>query len=371
MIERGRTMKKVISLLLVLMLCLGLYACNNSSNENDANSQAATKHSHEWKIISCSEPKTCATCGETEGDAVGHDWQEANCMNPKTCKACGIIEGEITDHQWKEATCSEPKTCPICGETEGDAIGHDWQEADCTNPEICKTCGTVGAAAGHRWKNATCQAPKTCTVCDATEGSTGDHSYKDATCTNPQVCTVCEATVGSALGCTAGSDGNCIRCGKSLVKIADMLSAPMDSISQIKRLSSYYAGDCYSGGNFRLIFNSADGVILSWGATNTSSKEIKYLTFTIKYYNQVGDPAYDSISGNSSYTARLTGPIGAGKSFFFRRLIGYGSDIYYGKITNVKIEYMDGTSVSGNYGYTTWHNIRTSASPKECFIIED
>ncbi len=157
-----------------------------------------------------------------------------------------------------------------------------------------------------------------------------------------------------------------------MVNIADVLSAPMDSISEVKRfVSSYYTGDCYSAGNFRLMFNSANGVILSWGATNTAGKAIKYITFKITYYNRVGDLAYDSITGKSSYTARLTGPIGAGKSFYFRGLIGYGSDIYYGVISDVKIEYMDGTTVSGEYGYTTWHNIRTSASPKECFIIEE
>ena len=26
-------------------------------------------------------------------------------------------------HEWKEATCTEPKTCTKCGETEGEALG--------------------------------------------------------------------------------------------------------------------------------------------------------------------------------------------------------------------------------------------------------
>jgi hypothetical protein len=38
-------------------------------------------------------------------------------------------------------------------------------------------------------------------------------------------------------------------------------------------------------------------------------------------------------------------------------------------LTDVKIEYMDGTVVSGNYGYTTWHNIRSTASPEECVVF--
>lgn len=27
-------------------------------------------------------------------------------------------------HQWEEATCTTPKTCTQCGETEGEALGH-------------------------------------------------------------------------------------------------------------------------------------------------------------------------------------------------------------------------------------------------------
>lgn len=38
-------------------------------------------------------------------------------------------------HKWVEATCTEPKTCTECGETEGDPLGHDWKEATCTEPK--------------------------------------------------------------------------------------------------------------------------------------------------------------------------------------------------------------------------------------------
>ena len=33
-------------------------------------------------------------------------------------------------HEWKEATCLEPKTCGSCGETEGTALGHGATEAN-------------------------------------------------------------------------------------------------------------------------------------------------------------------------------------------------------------------------------------------------
>ena len=309
-------MKKVCSFILTLAMCLTLCACNAED------------------VLQILEQL--------------NTMQNATSSTAPSMTATNALptESECT-HKWAAASCAEAKTCMLCGVTEGDPAGHIWVDANCVSP-------------------------KTCRVCSITEGTIGNHTYQAATCTYPEVCEICGNTVGEALGCTQGSDGCCIRCGKSMINFSEVLSAPLDSMSEIRSfVSNYYSGECYNAGNFRLIFNSANGVILSWGATNTTKKEIKYITFTINYYNRVGDPAYDSITGKSSYTARMTGPIGAGKSFYFRGLIGYGSDIYYGVISDVTIEYMDGSVCKGNYGYTTWHNIRTGASPKECFIIED
>ena len=44
-------------------------------------------------------------------------------------------------HQWEEATCTTPKTCTQCGETEGEALGHTWTDATCTDPSTCTRCG--------------------------------------------------------------------------------------------------------------------------------------------------------------------------------------------------------------------------------------
>lgn len=44
---------------------------------------------------------------------------------------------QVHAHEWKEATCSTPKTCKTCGETEGVALGHKWKDYTCT------VCGTV------------------------------------------------------------------------------------------------------------------------------------------------------------------------------------------------------------------------------------
>ena len=130
-----------------------------------------------------------------------HIWIDATCTTPKTCEKCGETEGKPTAHTWLEATCTAPKTCSVCGATEGEPIAHTWLDATCTEPKICSVCGaTEGEPLGHNWKDATCTKPKTCSVCGATDGEPLGHSWQDATCTMPRVCSVCGAKTGSPLG---------------------------------------------------------------------------------------------------------------------------------------------------------------------------
>lgn len=81
--------------------------------------------SHVWYAATCTTPKTCQECGETEGEALGHTWEEATCTTPKTCTVCKETEGEAPGHTWEEATTEAPKTCTVCKETEGEKIDTD------------------------------------------------------------------------------------------------------------------------------------------------------------------------------------------------------------------------------------------------------
>lgn len=96
---------------------------------------------HEWVEATCTEPKTCALCGETEGEALGHNWSNATCTSPKTCARCGMTEGKALGHDWIEATCTEPKTCHRCGTTEGEAVGHTFTEWKVKTNATCKQEG--------------------------------------------------------------------------------------------------------------------------------------------------------------------------------------------------------------------------------------
>lgn len=119
-------MKKFVSSILILLMCALVFsgcACE-----------------HEWAEATCTEPKTCTLCEETEGEALGHVWMAATCEKAKTCETCGTTEGTAKGHSWVDATCTEAKTCSACKKTEGEALGHNWQDATTENPKTCQTC---------------------------------------------------------------------------------------------------------------------------------------------------------------------------------------------------------------------------------------
>ena len=121
--------KKIFCSFTSLILVVALTACGDTSATTVSSSAGTstveaqpTQHVHDWKDATCTEPKTCSGCGETEGEALGHDWADATCTEPKTCTRCGETEGEALGHDWAEATLTEPKTCTKCGATEGEPL---------------------------------------------------------------------------------------------------------------------------------------------------------------------------------------------------------------------------------------------------------
>ena len=79
-----------------------------------------------WANATCTSPRTCRSCGKTEGEPLGHEWEEATCTTPKTCQRCGRTEGKSLGHQpgswtkevdYVDATSKEIQECERCGET--------------------------------------------------------------------------------------------------------------------------------------------------------------------------------------------------------------------------------------------------------------
>ena len=100
-------MNKLAVILAAAMLTLTLGGCG---------------HTHQWQEATCTAPKTCAECGETEGEPLAHQWQEATCSAPKTCAVCGATEGTALEHQMGEATSPSPAVCTVCGAEVGEPL---------------------------------------------------------------------------------------------------------------------------------------------------------------------------------------------------------------------------------------------------------
>ncbi len=118
-------------------------------------------HKHEWADATCTEPKTCITCGATEGDPLGHDYEEqdipATCteggQRKYTCKRCGDTYSEpdgtpATGHtpgNWEIAGTKMVQRCTVCNETLNtkDVTRDDLAQAMSSDPVSLDDC--------HKW----------------------------------------------------------------------------------------------------------------------------------------------------------------------------------------------------------------------------
>ena len=117
---------------------------------------------------------------------------------------------EVVTEAVTEVVTEPPTEVVTEAETESVAVTEVETKTEITT-EISTVPVTEGTTAHvHQWSKATCLVPKTCKDCGETEGTTGEHTYEKATCTQPEECRVCGEIRGDALGCTAGSDGNCV-----------------------------------------------------------------------------------------------------------------------------------------------------------------
>lgn len=78
--------KKRTSLLIVGCVLFCLCACGGTKNDPYQPQPTSTSHTHSFSDATCSSPKTCTDCGETEGNALGHDY-----VNNK-CSRCGEVD---------------------------------------------------------------------------------------------------------------------------------------------------------------------------------------------------------------------------------------------------------------------------------------
>ena len=208
----------------------------------------------------------------------------------------------------------------------------------------CSGCGhsyeswTPAPGTPHTWKAATCSTPKTCTTCGTTTGDPANHKWTAATCTAPNTCSACKATDGASLGHSKGNDGKCTRCGK------------VDFSSYVAPTKQEYVS-----GNYRSMpvveINSVGGIKVKWEAKYLGEKTISYYTVYMTLMDPFGTPIKDEISGKSQISCRVLGPVKKNENLLLYNVVGYNGNCNVVKITKIKLEFTDGTSVEGDYSF--------------------
>ena len=106
-------------------------------------------------------------------------------------------------------------------------------------------------------------------------------------------------------------------------------------------------------GGFSFCPNSVDGIKVLWGGENLSGKTINYYSITFYFYNPVGDPAYSEITGQSSKTKRWVGPVAPNEELLCFGIVDYVPACSKVVVGEIKLEYADGTTDYGWYGFET------------------
>lgn len=83
-------------------------------------------------VTSPATPTVSQTVAPETEPSHTHNYKAATCTAPKTCTSCGATQGSANGHDWKDATCTAPKTCAVCGNTSGSANGHSFSDGKCT-----------------------------------------------------------------------------------------------------------------------------------------------------------------------------------------------------------------------------------------------
>ncbi len=199
--------KRIVSLafcfLLSVFIMLGIFGCGFLSPTSTDETCV-----HEWKDATCTTPKICTLCGETEGEALNHTWQDATCTTPKTCSACAATEGQALGHTGGTATCSSGPACTACGTVYGQALGHNWGEwttNNGTHTRVCQNNSAHTESAACAGGTATCENPAACATCTREYGDALGHEYGAWTVTAPATCTTAGVKQAACVhdGCTA------------------------------------------------------------------------------------------------------------------------------------------------------------------------
>ena len=157
---------------------------------------------HAWEDATCTAPKTCDTCGTTQGAPLGHSYVDG------ACSTCGAQEPTTPcQHSYEGATCQNQGWCIHCGE-QGGAYGNHFEVVDAA---VAPTCGEAGKTEGKH-----CDICQEVIVAQTTIPATGNHTWGEPVTTVPPTateegkstytCTGCGATKEESIPATGEDD---------------------------------------------------------------------------------------------------------------------------------------------------------------------
>ncbi len=124
--------------------------CNHKEEELIPKLEHTHSFSSEWTHDESEHWKDCS-CGESDERSAHSfgAWQtvtDASCTQSgsaeQKCTACGYTEQKTIPkkgHSWQDATCTLPKTCSNCHQTEGNALGHSYENGVCSRCKLMRT----------------------------------------------------------------------------------------------------------------------------------------------------------------------------------------------------------------------------------------
>ena len=306
------TKRIISSIILIIMLISSLSACfckhefGEWSVMKESTCIENGTENRKCNLCDVIEEREISTLAEhTYGD--WNETKKATCTEEgekeQKCNVCQKIQTEIIaiiEHDWEKATCTSPKTCNSCGETEGNELGHSWKDATCAAPTTCRNCGkTEGSSLEHSWTDATCTSPEMCTKCYKTEGSALGHSWKDATCSSPKKCKTCGKTEGTALKHNSNSKGKCKYCGKKMTaKDFDYLAGTdfrriRSSYSSATAQAAYVIAFTNLDGDFCVLTHVRYQIVSNYSETTLHNITTgKYITDPADYYDSLAYRAW-------------------------------------------------------------------------------
>lgn len=354
-------MKRALTLILticILMLVVGLVSCKKECEHIYDNAcdticngcEEAREITHNFKEATCTSPKACTVCGQTEGEAKGHTPAEddGDCTTAILCSVCQVVTTEAKEHIPAEddGSCLTAVPCSACQKVAIEARSEHVEQIDdydCTTPLTCMYCNYVYVEAiehnfravfnamdvehFHACDNSGCEVRKD------VNGHTPADEIED--CTKGRLCTVC----GWGLGENRDEhepqedDGNCetsVYCKHCSIIVIDAKSHNIDSTYTRDETHHWYA--CANDG-----CEIADKKDHEWTYENLENDKHKRLSCSICLYEANVEEAHTSNeNGECPCGAIIVARVGnVGYSSFDNALSGWTDGTTLTLIRNV------------------------------------